>query len=71
MHELLRTNDLVLLSFLEAALKAEGVESLVLDGAMSATEGSILAIPRRLVVHPDDRALAEQILKAIRDDVGD
>lgn len=71
MHELLRSNDLVFLSFIEAALKADGVESLILDQAMSATEGSILAIPRRLMVHPDDKAKAEQILADVRSEYGD
>lgn len=70
MHELLRSNDLVFLSFMEAALKAEGVESLILDQAMSATEGSILAIPRRMMVHPDDKSRAEDILAAVRAEYG-
>jgi hypothetical protein len=66
MVELLRTNDLVFLSFLEAALKAEGIEALVFDSAMSVTEGSILAIPRRLMVAPADKARAESILADVK-----
>jgi hypothetical protein len=65
MIELLRTNDIVLLSFVEAALKAEGIGCVILDGAMSVTEGSSLAIPRRLMVQVGDGGRA----KAIWDDV--
>jgi hypothetical protein len=68
MDEVLRTNDPVLLSFAQAVLDEAGHQPLVMDGFMSAMDGSIGAIPRRLVV-PDgrgpaakaelDRALAE------------
>jgi hypothetical protein len=66
MVELLRTNDLVFLSFLTAALKAEGVETLVFDAAMSATEGSIIAIPRRLMVAAADEGHAKAVLANVR-----
>ena len=64
MRELLRTNDLVRLSYLEALLRAEEIESLVLDGHMSVLEGSAGAIPRRLVVTSDDYAEARRVLEA-------
>lgn len=64
MTELLRTNDLVRLSWLTALLAAEGVEAVVLDGHMSAVEGSISAIPRRLAVADADAARARRILLA-------
>jgi hypothetical protein len=50
MKELLRTNDLIRLSWLQALLKDSGIDSLVLDHHTSLVEGSIGAIPRRLVV---------------------
>src|SRR5207237_4034893 len=50
MKELLRTNDFVRLSFLQSLLKDSGIESLVLDHHTSLVEGSIGAIPRRLMV---------------------
>ncbi|GHD43251.1 hypothetical protein GCM10017083_09120 [Thalassobaculum fulvum] len=64
MRELLRTNDLVRLSYLEALLRAEGIESLVLDGHMSVLEGSAGAIPRRLMVTGDDHDRARRVLEA-------
>ena len=64
MHELVRSNDLVYLSWVQAVLTAEGIESVVLDGFTSAVEGSIGAIPRRLVVHEDDAVRAEELLMA-------
>jgi hypothetical protein len=45
MKELLRSNDLVYLSFVSHVLDEAGIDFLVLDGHMSAVEGSIGAIP--------------------------
>jgi hypothetical protein len=63
MRVLLLTNDLVRLSFAEAALKAEGLNCLLLDAATSAAEGSIGAIPRRLVVAEADAVVARRLLR--------
>jgi hypothetical protein len=63
MHVLLRTNDLVRLSFLQALLLDAGIEPLVLDSHASATDGSIGAIPRRLAVAAEDGPAAERILQ--------
>lgn len=71
MKELLRSNDLVYLSYLEAAMKAEGIATVILDSAMSVTEGSVMAIPRRLMVHPDDHPAAAAVLTALREADGD
>ena len=62
MHVVLITNDLVRLSFLTCLLRDAGIETVVLDGAVSAVEGSIGAIPRRLAVAEDDRAQAMRVL---------
>jgi len=64
MKELLRTNDAVRLSFLQSLLKDSGIESLVLDHHTSLVEGSIGAIPRRLMVSQRDYRLACSILAA-------
>ena len=50
MKELLRSNDLVYLSFVMHVLNQAGIDHLLLDAHMSAVEGSIGAIPRRLMV---------------------
>jgi hypothetical protein len=61
MKELLRTNNIVRLSWLQALLTDAGIGSVVLDQHTSLVEGSIGAIPRRLMVaerdHPRARSL--------------
>jgi len=64
MKELLRTNDAVRLSFLQSLLKDSGIESLVLDRYTSVVEGSIGAIPRRLMVAQKDYRRACLVLAA-------
>jgi hypothetical protein len=64
MKELLRTNDPVRLSFLQLLLRDSGIESLVLDQRTSLAEGSIGAIPRRLVVAERDYRRACSVLVA-------
>ena len=62
MKELLRTNDLVRLSWLGALLKDAGIESIVLDANMSLLEGSVGILQRRLMVIDDDLDAARAIL---------
>ena len=62
MKELLRTNDPVLLSWLQALLRDAGIESVVFDTHTSILEGSAGAIPRRLVVVDDDFEAAKRVL---------
>lgn len=62
MVELLRTNDLVQLSWLTALLKDAGIEAVVLDTHTSVIEGSINAIPRRLMVIDEDAVRARRVL---------
>lgn len=63
MRELLRTNDPVKLSWLQALLTEAGIEYIVLDTHMSIVEGSIAAIPRRLCVLEEDLEPARRILR--------
>jgi len=62
MRELLRTNDVVRLSWLEALLRDAGIESVVLDAHASVLEGSIAAIQRRLCVLEEDAGRARRVL---------
>ena len=62
MKELIRTNDPVFLSWLQAALSDAGIEAMVFDQYTSAIEGSIGALPRRVMVLEDDLARAQQII---------
>jgi hypothetical protein len=61
-RELVRTNDMVLLSAIGALLDGGQVQYLVLDQNMSVIEGSVGVLPRRVLVHDDDLAMARQIL---------
>ena len=62
LRELLKTNDPVLISFAEALLGGEDIPFLVADQHMSSVEGSIGAIPRRLLVAADDLFRARVLL---------
>ena len=59
---LLTSNDPVRLSFLTALLADAGVTAVVLDAHASAIEGSIGAIPRRLMVAAEDEQRARRVL---------
>ncbi len=71
MKELLRTNDLVKLSWLKALLADSGIEVVVLDTHTSVLEGSALAIPRRLAVSDDDLPRARRILADAGEETGE
>ncbi|HEC14182.1 MAG TPA: DUF2007 domain-containing protein [Rhodospirillales bacterium] len=62
MVELTRTNDLVQLSWIIATLSGLGIEAEVLDTHTSILEGSISAIPRRLMVREEDLVRAKDVL---------
>lgn len=62
MVELLRSNDMVYLSWVEASLKAEHIQCIVMDYHTAAMEGSIGAIPRRVMIDDDDLARARAII---------
>ena len=62
MKELLRTNDMVEISWVRALLADAGIEVLVLDSHTSVVEGSIGAIPRRLMVADEDHAAAQRMV---------
>lgn len=66
--ELIRTNDVVLLSALQAELAAHGVEAVVLDAHTSIMEGSLGVLPRRLMVGEGDAFLARRIVEAFQQD---
>ncbi len=63
MRTIATSNDPVRISFLLALLADAGIGCLVLDAHVSSIEGSIGAIPRRLVVASDDEAAALLVLR--------
>lgn len=62
MFELVRTNDAVVISFVQSLLRDAGIECLVADANMSVLDGSIGVLPRRVLVAEDDREEAQDIL---------
>ena len=70
MRELLRTTDAVRLSWLVALLADAGIEAVVFDTHASIMDGSIGAIPRRLMVAAEDEAEAIRILKDAGEELG-
>jgi hypothetical protein len=61
-RELVRTNDVVLVSAIGALLDGANIAHLVLDQNMSILEGSVGVIPRRILVHDNDDHAARQVL---------
>ncbi|WP_454617312.1 putative signal transducing protein [Bradyrhizobium cenepequi] len=62
MRELVRTNDMVLVSAITALLDSANIHHLVLDQNMSIIEGSLGILPRRILVHEDDNGAARKLL---------
>jgi hypothetical protein len=62
-REIVRTNDPVLVSAIEALLNGAGIRHLVLDQNMSVLEGSLGFLPRRIVVDTEQETAARTILR--------
>jgi hypothetical protein len=62
MIELMRTNDPVLISFVESLMRDAGIAFFVADQNMSIVEGSLGILPRRVMVEKDREAQARRIL---------
>ncbi len=54
MAELLRTTDIVLLTYVNSLLSDAGIPSMVADMHVSVIEGSIGAFPRRVLIAAED-----------------
>lgn len=57
MIELIRTDNPALISFVEALLKGAGIAFHIADA-----HGSVIALPRRVLVEADDEAAARRLL---------
>lgn len=64
MKELIKSNDAVLLSFIEALLKVADIPYQIADQHMSIVEGSLGVLPRRILIHDEDYEAARRILTA-------
>ena len=63
MKELLRSNDVVHLSWIKFVFDEASISIFVMDEQMSVLEGSANAIPRRVMVSEKDYAQAMKILE--------
>jgi tRNA1(Val) A37 N6-methylase TrmN6 len=62
LYELVRTNNAVLITAIEALLKSADIPHMVLDRHMSVLEGSLGMLPRRIVVDAEHWQAARQLL---------
>ena len=62
LRELVRTNDLVLISAVGALLDGANIHHVVLDQNMSIVEGSLGLLQRRILVNDEDNRAARQLL---------
>jgi len=63
-RELVRTNDAVLISAIEALLKGAHIHHMVVDQNISVLEGSIGIFPRRILVGEDQLNAARTLLES-------
>ena len=63
MRELVRTNDMVLVSAVVALLDGARIHHMVLDQNMSVLEGSLGVLPRRILVADEQELTARQIME--------
>lgn len=64
MKELIKTNDPVLLSYIEALLNEANIPHQIADQHMSIIEGSIGVLPRRVLVRDEDYFAARRTVSA-------
>lgn len=62
MDEIVRTNDVVLISAIEALFKSAGIPYFVADQHMSVMDGSLGFLPRRVLVDEDHFERAKRLL---------
>jgi Putative prokaryotic signal transducing protein len=63
MIELMRTNDAVLISYVEALLRDSEIAHFVADQNMSILDGSIGILPRRVMVDADEEERARRLMR--------
>ena len=66
MKELIRSNDVVFLTYLESQLKQAEIEVFILDSHTSIMEGSLGFLPQRVMVDDEDYHRAVCILDEVK-----
>tara|TARA_X000000950_G_C13450364_1_gene471655 strand:- start:297 stop:512 length:216 start_codon:yes stop_codon:yes gene_type:complete len=62
MQILIRSNDIIYLTWVKSILSHNNIEFFVLDESMASTEGNISAIPVRILVNDDDLKKAKYLI---------
>jgi Putative prokaryotic signal transducing protein len=68
MKEIIRTNDMVFLSYAEMVLRDAGLHPVIFDNHSSVLDGSVIAIQRRLMVLDEEEDEAHETILAIKKD---
>lgn len=63
LEELLKTNDMTLIAYVDALLKEAAIPHQILDQNMSVIEGSIGILPRRILVPAERLAEARALVR--------
>ncbi|HEY2137535.1 MAG TPA: DUF2007 domain-containing protein [Xanthobacteraceae bacterium] len=63
MKEIVRTNDSVLVTAIEALLKGAGIPHMIADQNMSVLEGSVGILARRVLVSEEYQRVARMLLQ--------
>jgi hypothetical protein len=63
MQEIVRTNDSILVTAIEALLKGAGIPHFIADQNMSVLEGSVGILPRRVLVADEYQRAARLLLQ--------
>ncbi|MFL2649808.1 MAG: DUF2007 domain-containing protein [Alphaproteobacteria bacterium] len=68
MQILIRSNDIIYLTWVKSILSHNNIEFFVLDESMASTEGNISAIPVRILVDDNDLKKAKYLISQIEND---
>ena len=68
MQILIRSNDIVYLTWVKSILSHNNIEFFVLDESMASTEGNISAIPVRILVNDNDLKKAKYLISQTEND---
>ena len=68
MQILIRSNDIIYLTWIKSILSHNNIEFFVLDESMASTEGNISAIPVRILVDDNDLKKAKYLISRTEND---
>ncbi len=69
MKTIIKSNDLVYISWIEHTLNEHFIKYHILDKSMAITEGNISAIPIRILVSNQNKHLAEKTIEKAEKDL--